>query len=197
MATSDKIEAYFSKENAFKECIARLRELALKTGLEETLKWGAPVYTINGKNVLSIMAFQNHCGLWFFNGVYLKDPKNLLAAAQKGTKAMRHWKFTSLDEIEPATVLAYMIEAVENQKKGIAHKPQPAKKTKIPPLLAEALAKDSKLQTQFKALTPYKQREFCEHIGAAKQEKTRQNRLQKSIPLIKAGIALHDKYRKH
>ena len=47
----------------------------------------------------------------------------------------------------------------------------------------------------FDSLTPFKQKEYSEHIGSAKQEKTRISRLEKSIPLIAEGKGLNDKYR--
>ncbi len=95
MDISEKTEAYFAKERPFKSGLALLRELALKTELQETFKWSTPVYTIDGKNVLGITSFKDHFGVWFFNGVFLKDPKNVMVNAQEGkTKSMRHWKFT-------------------------------------------------------------------------------------------------------
>ena len=71
MNTQEKIEAYFAKEQPFKEGIQLLRELALKTELNETYKWGIPVYTIDNKNVLGILAFKLHFGIWFYNGCLL------------------------------------------------------------------------------------------------------------------------------
>ena len=53
----------------------------------------------------------------------------MLENAQEGkTKGMRHWKFQSLDEVDKKVVLAYMKEALENQKKGLEVK---AEKTKL------------------------------------------------------------------
>lgn len=193
-----KADAYFDKDLNFKEGIALLRKLALSTELEESLKWGAPVYTIGGKNVLGIMSFKNHFGLWFFNGVYLSDPNGVLENAQEGkTKAMRHWKFSSNDEIDPAGVLKYIQEAIENQKKGLVVKPGRKKAPTIPPLLKQALEQDSALSEGFKGLSTYKQREYCEYIDSAKQEKTRISRMKKILPLIQIGIGLNDKYRKN
>ena len=196
MSAAEKIEAYYAKEQPFKKGIAILRELVHKTELAETYKWNFPVYTIDGKNVLGICAFKGFFGVWFFNGVFLSDPKNVLRNAQEGkTKAMRHWNFESESEIDSTGILAYMQEAIENQKKGLNIKPEQKKKTKIPELLGEALSKNAELKRKFEAFTPYKQREFCEHISEAKQEKTKLSRLEKILPMISDGVALHDKYR--
>lgn len=194
---AEKIEAYYTKENPFKEGIAILREIALKTELKETLKWGAPVYTIDNKNVIGILRFKNHFGIWFYNGVFLSDPKKVLGNAQEGkTKAMRHWKFNDVSEIDTKTVSTYILEAIDNQKKGIALVPERKKEMQIPEQLGNALDKDNNLKEKFNAFSPYKQREFIEYIAEAKQEKTKLSRLQKCLPLIADGIGLMDKYRK-
>lgn len=197
MDNTEKIEAFYNKEHHFKDGIALLRSLAKHTKLEETLKWGAPVYTIDNKNVLGIMAFKEHFGLWFFNGVFLQDPNNVLENAQEGkTKAMRHWKFCTIEEVDEKVVLQYMEEAIANQEQGkVLHK---AKNTdlKIPILLKEALESNAKAKKQFQLLSPYKQNEYYEYIASAKQEKTKHTRLEKSIALILQGIGLHDVYRK-
>ncbi|NAS11222.1 YdeI/OmpD-associated family protein [Poritiphilus flavus] len=196
MSATEKIEAFYAREHQYKKGIAVLRELALKTELEESYKWNFPVYTYDGKNVLGICAFKSHFGVWFFNGVFLSDPKGVLENAQEGkTKAMRHWKFLSENEIDKAGVLAYMQEALDNQRKGIALSPGPKKETVVPEALSNALDKDNELKVRFGKLTPYKQREFCEYISEAKQEKTKQSRLEKILPMIAQGISLNDKYR--
>ena len=192
-ATAD---AYFEQEHAFNKGINILRDIARKTELVETVKWGGPVYTIDKKNVMMIAAFKNHFGLWFFNGVFLSDPKGVLESAQERTKGMRHWKFRDNDNIDQTTVLAYIEEAIANQKKGISIAPARQKSVVIPEILQHALDSDPELKARFAAFTPGKQREFCEHISSAKQERTRQSRLQKSLLLITEGIGLNDKYRK-
>lgn len=195
--SQEKIEAFYDRDHPFREGIRQLRDIVLKTELEEQLKWGAPVYTLKNKNVLGIMAFKHHFGIWFFNGVFLSDPLNVLQNAQEGkTKAMRHWKFKQEDKIDVTAVLAYVREAIENQRKGLELKPERSKKAAIPELLQKALHADLDLKNQFKKLSQGKQREYCEYITTAKQDKTRQARLEKIIPMIRAGIGLNDRYRK-
>ena len=193
-----KADAYFEKEGPYREEIGMLREIVSGTQLEENVKWGAPVYTIDNKNVVGIMAFKQHFGLWFFNGVFLSDPENVLVNAQEGkTKAMRHWKFTSAEQIDASLVKEYLEEAIENQKRGLSVKPEKKKKaTVVPKLLQQALDSDSSLEASFNGLAPYKQREYCEYISTAKQEKTKLSRMEKILPMISKGIGFNDKYRK-
>ena len=48
------VEAYFENHPEWKEELELIRELTLKIEFEESVKWGAPTYSINGKNVMSI-----------------------------------------------------------------------------------------------------------------------------------------------
>ena len=195
--SSEKIEAFYEREQPYRDGICQLREIVLKTALKEELKWGAPVYTFDGKNVLGIMAFKHHFGIWFFNGVFLSDPLNVLENAQEGkTKAMRHWKFTANEDIEPSAVLAYVKEAIENQKKGLEVKPERKKPIVLPQLLKPILQSDLEVKKGYEGLSPGKRREYCDYINEAKQEKTKMSRLEKILPMIRAGKGLNDRYRK-
>lgn len=174
-----------------------LRDLLLDSGLKEEVKWGAPCYTLNGKNVVGIAAFKSYVGLWFHQGVFLKDQNKVLINAQEGTtKALRQWRFQEASEIDTELVRAYIDEAIDNQKAGKEMKPVKAKRVSFPDELTNALAENAELKDKFEQLTPGKKREYAEHIGSGKQEATRLKRLEKSLPLITEGKGLNDKYKK-
>lgn len=199
MKKVNSVEEYIEVNSHFKEELSLLRELILSTEVHETLKWSAPVYMVEGKNVLGLGAFKNHFGIWFFNGVFLKDKKNLLEQAQEKTKALRQMRFTTMKDIDKNAVLAYVKEAIENQKRGMEL--QPAKNAtsatlEIPSTLHREFKKDKGLQVAFDALTAYKQKEYCDYIATAKRDTTKTTRLEKIIPMIKQGMGLNDKYRK-
>jgi len=191
------IEEYIERHEKYSDALTLLREIMNSTEMEETIKWSIPTYMINKKNILGISAFKNHFGIWFFNGVFLKDEQKILRNAQDGkSKAMRQLIFNSIDEIDKNLVLKYVKEAIENQKAGKEIKPDRSKKeTIIPEELLVVLKNDQHLDSAFKDLSPYKQREYCEHIASAKREQTKQSRLEKIKPMIKEGIGLHDKYK--
>lgn len=197
MTDAAKIDAYIAKHKKWEAGLNNLRDLLNQTEALETVKWGIPTYTINGKNVVGIGAFKNHFGIWFFNGSFLSDPKGVLRNAQEGTtRGMRQLNYAAVDDMDLKLVKAYVLEAIENQKQGKAIKPQRnTKKLVIPAELQRAIGADNSLKTAFDGLTPGKQREYADHIGSAKQEKTRQNRLDKCIPMIKSGVGLNDKYK--
>ncbi|MGC6429658.1 MAG: YdeI/OmpD-associated family protein [Jejuia sp.] len=191
------VQDYLEKHVNYKDALELLRATLLSTELEETIKWNFPVYTLNNKNVIGLGAFKNHFGIWFFNGVFLKDEQNLLVNAQDGkTKAMRQMRFKSIDDINEEVVIAYVNEAIENQKLGKEVKPERHKKeVNLPPELVTAFDRNVNLKKAFEKLSNYKQREYCEYITVAKRIATKETRLEKIIPMILEGIGLNDKYK--
>lgn len=172
-----------------------IKSILNKTELIETTKWGGIVYTINNKNVIGIGAFKNYFALWFYNGVFLKDELNVLVNANEGvTKALRQWRFTSKKEINEKHILAYINEAIANEKEGKSIKP--TKKSRIVcEFLDTELESDKELSIAFEKFTSSKQNEFLEYIETAKQEKTKLARFEKIKPMILNNIGLNDKYR--
>lgn len=191
------VEEYIETNSHFGEALVLLRDLMNTTELNESVKWSAPVYDLNGKNIVGLAAFKHHFGIWFFNGVFLKDAHNLLVNAQENkTKALRQMRFKSINEIDKNLVLAYVKEAIENQKLGKEIKPvRNTKALIIPEELNLVLKTKSDVNDSFKALTPGKQREYCAYITEAKREATKLTRIEKITPMILNGVGLHDKYK--
>lgn len=181
---------------AWKEAaIALIKSVLAQTEMQEEIKWGIPVYTCNGKNVVGVAVFKSYVGVWFYNGVFLKDSHKLLSNAQESkTKALRQLRYTSLDEIDTALLLEYCNEALENEKMGIRYTPE-TKKTEIPAFLQDVFSQDKTLKEAFEVLTPGRQREYCEYIDSAKQLRTKQTRLEKIVPMIVEGKGLNDRYK--
>ena len=191
------VDEYILSHRKWRPELELLRNLIQKNQkLQEGVKWGAPIYTINGKNVVGIAAFKSYVGLWFHQGVYLKDEAKVLMNAQEGkTKALRQWRFQSIDEIDAAMVTGYINEAVKNQLEGKEMTAKRGSASTIPGELDEILSTDKTLFEAFQKLTPFKQKEYCEYIEIAKRAVTKQDRLAKIIPMIREGKGLNDKYR--
>jgi len=101
----------------------------------------------------------------------------------------------SVDEyIESADILEYVLEAINNQKKGLEVRPK-KKELVIPEELASILNENEKLTSIFESLTLSKKRAFVAYVGDAKRKETRIKRLEKIIPMILNNIGLNDKYR--
>jgi uncharacterized protein YdeI (YjbR/CyaY-like superfamily) len=187
----------WDKIGQWPEALHLLKSILAKTELEETIKWGAPAYVLGKKNVLGIGGFKNYVALWFWNGVFLKDPKKVLINANEArTHGLRQWRFSSKEEIEKneAAILQYVNEAIANEKAGLSIRPE-KKQTVISDFFQRQLDADAALQKAFSQLTPGRQREFVEHIDEAKQEKTKLSRMEKIKPMILNATGLNDKYR--
>ncbi|WP_033956284.1 YdeI/OmpD-associated family protein [Psychroserpens jangbogonensis] len=197
MKKANSVEEYIENNSHFEEALVLLRDIFNTTELNESVKWNTPVYDLNGKNVAGLGAFKHHFGIWFFNGVFLKDEQNLLVNAQENkTKALRQMRFERIDDIDKNIVLAYVKEAIENQKLGKEIKPERnTKALVIPEELNQILKTQSNVNDSFNSLTLGKQREYCTHIADAKREATKQTRIDKIIPMILKGVGLHDKYK--
>jgi len=112
-------DSFFIGLAQWRDEAVRLRSILLSCGLEETIKWGGPVYTADGRNVVGLAAFKSYFGLWFFNGATLSDREGVLVNAQQGkTKSMRQWRMTSAKDIRPALIKAYVREAVSLGRTG-------------------------------------------------------------------------------
>lgn len=198
MEYQKSVEAYIRKSGKWKEALLTLRGIILSTGMEETVKWGAPVYTVADKNVAGLRAFKSYVGVWFFQGALLKDKSKKLMSAQEGTQALRQWRFTSLEEIEKEkkTLKDYLLEAIADEKAGHRIKLRNGKRLVIPAELQAAFTADPGLKKSFESLSLTKKREYSEYISEAKKPETKQKRLEKIIPMILQRIGLNDRYKK-
>lgn len=197
MKYAKSIEEYLETNSQWKKELLILISIARESGLDETIKWGAPTYSHKGKNIVGLGAFKSYVGLWFHQGALLRDPAKKLINAQEGTtKALRQWRFNSIEEIDNELIKSYIFEAVENQKQGKEIKASSKGEIIIPHELIDSLEKNASLKDEFEKLSQFKQREYAEYISEAKRDTTKQTRLVKIIPMILNGIGLNDKYRK-
>ena len=188
-------DEFIESQTQWKHKLVSLRKIINATELEETVKWGMPVYTIGGKNVVGIGAFKAYFGVWFYQGVFLEDKHEKLINAQEGrTKGMRQWRFNSADEIDENVLIAYLEEAIQNQKDGKEIKPE-KKPLVIPTQLQGAFKSNPKLKEAFELFTLSCKREYAEYIAEAKRDDTKLRRLEKIKPMILEKVGLNDKYK--
>jgi len=196
-----KVDFYFNKPSNWQKEIAQLRTIVLDCGLTEKLKWGCPCYTLpssgqasRGINIVLIHVFKEYCALLFFKGALLKDDKGILIQQTEHVQAARQIRFTNLREITSmkATLKAYIYEAIEVEKAGLKVKLKKTAAFKMPEEFKTKLDKTPALKKAFEALTPGRQRGYLLHFAAAKQSKTRESRIEKSMPKILNGKGLDD-----
>ena len=109
--------------------LAKLREWirAADPKLEESWKWGTPVYAC-GRNVLALGAFKEHVKVNFFEGAALPDPKKLFNAGldAKRSRGIDLHEGESLDRaaftaLVRAAVAAVAMGMKSEKKIGRAH----------------------------------------------------------------------------
>ena len=159
---------------------------------EETLKWGAPAFTLDGKILLGMAAFKAHAALNFWRGQELRgEAANADAMGQFG-------KLTSLADLPPDADLDRLIrKAVELAKSApaprkVKHAPTPV--AAIHPDLAAALDKAPAAKAALDSFPPSAQREYVDWIAEAKQDSTRAKRIATAIEWLSEGKRRHWKY---
>lgn len=193
-AMNPKVDFYFNKAKKWQEELEKLRTIILDCGLTEELKWGVPCYSLNESNIVLIHTFKDYCAILFFKGVLLNDAKGILVQQTKNVQSARQLRFTSVKEIVElkATIKAYIHEAIEVEKAGLKVEFKKTKEFDMPEEFQKKLDKSASLKKAFHALTPGRQRGYLLYFSSAKQSKTREARIEKSIPQILAGKGLDD-----
>lgn len=182
------------KVHNWREELEMLRQIVLETGLTEEIKWGAPVYTHKGKNIVSVGALKESANIGFFKGVLLTD-KHKILQQQGNLQSDRIIKFTNVKDIEKVkdVLKEYVLEAIEIEESGkkveFKKNPEP-----IPNELLEAFEQDPAFKKAFYALTAGRQRGYIIHFSQPKQSQTRIGRIEKYKEQIFNGIGLNDKY---
>lgn len=190
----EKVDIFIEKARRWKSEMKMLREICLKCGLNEDFKWMHPCYTFQGNNIVLIHGFKAYCALLLHKGVLLKDTDNILIQQTENVQSARQIRFTNLQEIIDleSTIKAYIFEAIEVEKAGLAVKMKKTAEFDMPDEFKKSLAENPELETAFEALTPGRKRGYLLYFSQAKQAKTREARIEKSIPIILDGKGLKD-----
>lgn len=100
---------YIAEQDAVKRpLLAKLDAIVAKTLPSATpaLKWGVPVYQVNGKNVCALASFKEHVGINFFASPdLLPDPKKKLEGAGK---TQRMLKVRSASDIDATSIARWL-----------------------------------------------------------------------------------------
>jgi uncharacterized protein YdeI (YjbR/CyaY-like superfamily) len=196
------VDAYIAKSPDFARPVLRhVRTLMHRghRGIEETIKWGVPVFEREGI-VAMMAAFKRHVafGFWHEKSIAARLGKDADRVFSKGAKlGMGGRRYLSRAELPPdAAILRAIRAAVAFNESGERlvrvrkRKPPP----KAPPYLAAALKKDAKARATWARLTPGRQREYVEWLVDAKRAETRERRLAQALAWLAAGKALRWKY---
>lgn len=189
-----KVDFYFQKEKKWQEEITKMRAIALSCGLTEELKWGCPCYTFNGQNVVLIHVFKEYCAYLLFKGALLNDEHAILVHQSKNVQAARQIRFTNVSEVssQQKILKEYLLYAIEIEKSGLKVALKKTEEYDVPVEFDDKLNAMPALKKAFEKLTPGRRRGYLLYFSAPKQSKTREARIEKSIPQILQGKGLND-----
>lgn len=189
-----KVEDFLNNATQWKEEFVKLREMSLDSGLTEDFKWMHPCYTLDGKNIFLFHGFKEYCAILFHKGALLKDKHGILIQQTENVQAARQLRFTNLQEIidlEPV-IKEYMKEAIDVEKAGLEVTLKVKSEYSVPEELEKKFAEMPELKEAFEGLTPGRQKGYLHHFAQAKQSKTRETRIEKSLERILMGKGLKD-----
>jgi uncharacterized protein YdeI (YjbR/CyaY-like superfamily) len=189
-----KVDAFLLQAKNWQSELSVLREIILQSGLEEELKWGAPCYILEKKNVIIIQGFKAYFAIMFFQGAIMKDSENRLVKPGENTQAGRQMRFKNMEELieNEAVIHAYVEEAIALEKAGTKVVFKDPSEFNIPIEFQVHLEKNEPLKTAFEKLTPGRQKAYCVYFSDSKQSQTRENRIEKFIPRILSGKGMTD-----
>lgn len=195
MSRDPRIDAYVERAEPFaRPLLAHVREQvqAVLPEVEETLKWGMPAFTLQGRIILMIAAFKRHMTISFWRG------KELRGTEAKDEAMGQFGRIATAADLPSDEELARLIgEAVELSRSAPApRQPRAAHRPAAEPhpdFLA-ALEREPEARAAFDAFPPGSRREYAEWIGEAKREETRAKRIATAIAQLREGKNLHWKY---
>jgi len=157
----------------------------------ETLKWRAPSFEHHGL-LGGMAAFKAYCSFGFWKEKLLRQDKAMAAVIDACGR------IAAVADLPPKAAFAKAVRrAMQLNADGIAVPRGP--KTKKPPIpmptaFRKALAANRHAKEHFAAFAPSHQREYLEWIADAKQDETRDRRIEQAIEWLAGGKHRNWKY---
>lgn len=193
---SPQVTAYIAKAAPFARPIfEKLRKLFHKAcpTIEEKVKWSCPSFEYKGM-VGGFAGFKAHAAFGFWRQDVLPDPEGLFK-----TRGAFGGKLTDVSQLPPdEIILQYIRRAVDLNEKGAParFKSKPKPPLKVPPYFMTAVRKNKKALATFEKFPPSHKREYVEWVVEAKQDETRQKRLETAVAWMAEGKSRNWKYEK-
>jgi uncharacterized protein YdeI (YjbR/CyaY-like superfamily) len=193
MPTDPRVDSYLAGLPAFAQPIlTHLRALVHQAapGVDETIKWGRPFFTLDGRMLAMMSAFKAHCIFGFWRSEAGGPDRGESAGGDYG-------RITSLADLPADDVIIGQIRTAVAElgvppTRRVRAAPKPVIDT--PSDLVAALVAEPVAQAAFKGFSPSCRREYIEWIVEAKRPETRASRIAKAIGQMRDGKKLHYKY---
>ncbi|MBA4089782.1 MAG: hypothetical protein C0494_04200 [Sphingobium sp.] len=190
------IDAYIARQADFaRPILTHIRTLmrAASPDIGEAIKWGMPFFTYKGQNLANMAAFKGHAAFGFWHDKVARDGASDEAMGQFG-------KIATLADLPPdaeiATLIASAMALIDAGDKPRSGPKPPKPPLPIPPAFQAALDADPAALAVWSVFPPGKIRDYCEWIGEAKSDATRDNRIATALEWIAQGKGRNWKYEK-
>jgi uncharacterized protein YdeI (YjbR/CyaY-like superfamily) len=190
-----RIDAYIAKAAPFAQPIlekVRERIHAAAPEAEETMKWSAPGFTVDGKILLMMAAFKQHAALNFWRGQEIGDKQPKAGAMGQFGRLTSVGDLPNDKEFDALIREAADLAKTAPAPRKVKHEPKPA--GEIHPDFARALGANPKAQATLDGFPPSARREYVDWIAEAKQDKTREKRIGDAVQWLSEGKRRHWKY---
>jgi uncharacterized protein YdeI (YjbR/CyaY-like superfamily) len=196
------VDTYIASAAPFAQPIlGRLRSLIHKAvpDVEEAIKWSMPFFMVDNIILANMAAFKEHCSFRVWKENVSEARKT---GAEPRDKGMGDFgKLLSIEDLpDDRTMKVLIVEAAEKIRSGKRTKNWAGRQKKerpaaeMPEIFAAALKKNKTAAKRFAAMSPGSQREYCEWIGEAKREETREKRVATAVEWIAEGKRRNWKY---
>lgn len=195
MNRDPRIDAYIAKAAPFaRPILEKIRERVHSAvpEAEETMKWSAPGFTLNGKILLMMAAFKAHAALNFWRG------QEIGGGNAKAGAMGQFGRLTAVGDLPTDAELDALIrEGAELAKSApvprkVKHEPKPP--AEVHPEFATALDANPKARQVLDGFPPSARREYLDWIAEARQDKTRAKRIADAVEWLSEGKRRHWKY---
>jgi uncharacterized protein YdeI (YjbR/CyaY-like superfamily) len=188
MNRDPRIDAYIAKAAPFaRPILERVRDRVHTAApeAEETMKWSAPGFTVDGKILLMMAAFKAHAALNFWRGQEIGDGN------PKAGAMGQFGRLTSVNELPPDAELDGLIREgaalarTAPAPRKVKHEPKPP--AELHPEFAAALKANPRARQVLDGFPPSAQREYLDWVAEAKQDKTRAKRIADAVQWLSEG----------
>jgi len=156
------------------------------------MKWSAPAFTVDGKILLIMAAFKAHAALNFWRGQEIGDGTPKAGAMGQFGKLTKIEDLPADKELDAIIREAAALARTAPAPRKTKHEPKPA--PELHPDFAKALAANPNSKAILDSFPPSAQRDYFEWISEAKQDATRQKRIDTAIEWLAEGKRRHWKY---
>ena len=195
MSRDPRIDAYIARAAPFARPIlehVRERVHAAAPEAQETIKWSAPSFTVEGKILLMMAAFKAHAALNFWRGQELGDGQPKAGAMGQFGKLTSMADLPSDGELNALIREAAALARTAPAPRKTKHAPKPP--PEMHPEFATALDKAPKAKAVLDGFPASARRDYVEWIAEAKQDATRQKRIATAVEWLSEGKRRHWKY---